>query len=81
VHQFLRRKFVRWGRTWRYISIDELRQFLFRFKSYKYETAGMLAAFGRSEWQRNILARIDQLIFNYICPEHWKYIVYGIAEK
>jgi SAM-dependent methyltransferase len=81
IHQFLRRKFVPWGRTWRYVSIEELGRFLFQFKSYKYETSGILAAFGRTEWQRNILARIDQLIFNRIFPEHWKYIIYGIAEK
>jgi SAM-dependent methyltransferase len=81
LHQLLRKKFVRWGRTWRYISINDLTQFLFRFKSYKYETSGILAAFGRTEWQRNIFAYVDQFLLNYICPDHWKYIVYGIAEK
>jgi hypothetical protein len=67
--------------SWRYISLGELGRFLSQFKCYKYETTGVLAAFGRTEWQRDIFARIDQLIFNPVCPEHWKYIVYGIAEK
>jgi SAM-dependent methyltransferase len=81
LHQLLRKKFVRWGRTWRYISVSELGRFLFQFKFYRYETSGMLAAFGKTEWQRNIFARFDQLLLNHICPAQWKYIVYGIAEK
>jgi SAM-dependent methyltransferase len=81
LHQFLRKKFVRWGRSWRYISLNELGRFLSPFKDYKYKTTGFLAAFGRTECQRNTLSYIDQFAFNYICPNHWKYIVYGIAEK
>jgi SAM-dependent methyltransferase len=81
LHQLLRKKFIPWGKSWRYVSVPELGRFLFQFKSYNYETSGVLAAFGRKEWQRNIFARFDQLLFNHICPEQWKYIVYGIAEK
>jgi hypothetical protein len=81
LHQFLRERFVRWGRSWRYISLNELERFFFGYKNYKYRATGVLAAFGKTEWQRNMFAYIDKLIFNHICPEHWKYIVYGIAEK
>ncbi|MDR1904254.1 MAG: class I SAM-dependent methyltransferase, partial [Treponema sp.] len=81
LHQFLRKKFIRWGRDWRYIALNELSRFLSPFKSYKNEVTGILAALGRTEWQRNMLAYIDQLILNHICPDNWKYIVYGIAEK
>jgi hypothetical protein len=41
----------------------------------------MMAAFGRTEWQRNALAVIDRLVFNHVCPDNWKYISFGIAEK
>jgi hypothetical protein len=41
----------------------------------------VLGTFGRNESQRNLLSTIDELILNKICPDNWKYIIYGIAEK
>jgi SAM-dependent methyltransferase len=81
LHQFCRKKFVRWGKSWRYISLHEVETFLSSFRSYAFKTAGIASAFGRKEWQRNILALIDQLLLNHICLNNWKYIVYGIAVK
>jgi SAM-dependent methyltransferase len=81
LHQFARKKFIPWGMSWRYISLAELDRFVCQFRRYNYKTSGVLAAFGRTELQRNIFAYFDQFIFNHIFPDHWKYIVYGIAEK
>jgi SAM-dependent methyltransferase len=83
VHQFFRRCFVKWGRSWRYVSISELEQFFSAtpFKKYRINSTGVLAAFGRTEWQRNMLGLIDRVFMNYIFPKHWKYIAYGIAKK
>jgi SAM-dependent methyltransferase len=81
LHQLLRKNFIKWGRSWRYISIDELDLFLFLFKSWEYKATGILASLGRSEKSRNIFACVDNMIMNHLCPDRWKYIVYGIAEK
>lgn len=80
-HQRLRKRFVNWGGSWRYVSIKEMKEFL---KDYSYSdirTTGVLGAFGRNESQRNLLSTIDELILNKICPDNWKYIIYGMAKK
>lgn len=81
LHQFARKKFVRWGNSWRYISIEELKRFLSVYSSYVIKTTGVLAVFGRNEKQQNFLASVDSLLLNKVCPENWKYIAYGMAEK
>lgn len=81
LHKQLRKRFVNWGNSWRYISKKEMNQFLHRFSSYELKTTGILGAFGRSENQRKFLASIDDIFLNKICPDNWKYIVYGIAKK
>jgi len=81
VHQRLRERFVNWGNSWRYISIKEMKEFLKEFSSYDLQTTGVLGTFGRTEQQRNVLASVDKIILNTLCPENWKYIVYGIATK
>jgi SAM-dependent methyltransferase len=80
-HQKLRQRFVNWGQSWRYISITEMENFLNDFKKKDINSTGVFATFGRNETQRNFLAKMDKMIFNYICPKNWKYIVYGVAEK
>ncbi|MFH0736023.1 MAG: methyltransferase domain-containing protein [bacterium] len=81
VHKLLRKMFIKWGTYWKYITIKEINEFLSDFSSVKIETTGVLGAFGRNEYQRNILSTIDELILNKVCSNNWKYIVYGIAEK
>lgn len=81
IHKLLRKRFVQWGDSWRYISLDELKSFLQFFSSFQIKSNGFLATFGRNEAQRKFLAHLDDLIFNHICPENWKYIGYGIAVK
>jgi SAM-dependent methyltransferase len=80
-HQGFRKKYVNWGNSWRYVSMKEMKEFLKIFSNYTIKTTGVLATFGRSESQRNMLSVIDKLILNKICPENWKYISYGIAQK
>lgn len=81
IHQLARKKFVKWGNSWKYLTIEETHSLLSKFSDYKINTTGFIAAFGRSESQRNILARIDNFILNKITPNYWHYIVYGIATK
>lgn len=80
-HQRVRKRFVNWGSSWRYVSINEMRKFLKDFSNCEIKTTGILGTFGRNESQRNLLSSMDKLILNKICPENWKYICYGIAEK
>ncbi|NHF61074.1 class I SAM-dependent methyltransferase [Flavobacteriaceae bacterium TP-CH-4] len=80
-HQRLRKRYVKWGNTWRYVTLKEMREFLKDFSSVDIKTTGVLATFGRNERQRIFLSTIDDLILNKACPENWKYIIYGIAEK
>jgi len=81
LHRYVRARFVRWGREWRYVTIAEMREFLRSYNRYELHTTGVLGALGRSERQRGLLARIDQGLLNYVTPPGWKYIVYGAAEK
>ena len=80
-HQRLRKKFVTWGNSWRYISIEELTVCLKDFSSHEIKTTGLLGTFGRTEWQRNILSALDRLFFNKLSPTNWNYISYGVAVK
>jgi SAM-dependent methyltransferase len=81
VHMFFRRRMVRWGKTWRYVAIEEMKEFLAPFSEISLRAGGFAAAFGRNEAQRNLLAVGDQLIFERIVPEKWKYIIAGVARK
>lgn len=81
LHQKLRKKYINWGDSWRYLSIPELNEMLKDFHHYEIKTTGVLGTFGRTEKQRSILAGFDQLFFNAVSPKSWKYVAYGIAEK
>jgi hypothetical protein len=77
----LRRHFIEWGQSWRYISMAETKQLLQDFSTSEIKTNGFMATFGRNENQRNFLSILDRLFFNHILPDRMKYIVYGVAKK
>lgn len=81
LHKFFRRHFVRWGNGWRYVTIEEMRDFLRPFSTLTYDTTGVLGTFGRSEPQRRMLAQVDRAALNAAVPPHWRYIMYGVATK
>jgi 2-polyprenyl-3-methyl-5-hydroxy-6-metoxy-1,4-benzoquinol methylase len=81
LHQMLRRHFIEWGQSWRYISMAETKQLLQDFSTSEIKTTGFMATFGRNENQRNFLSILDRLFFNHILPDRMKYIVYGVAKK
>lgn len=80
-HQYLRKKFVRWGKKWNYPTIPEFKGFLQRFSSFQYGTGGILGVLGKSEPQRNLLGSIDRAVLDKLIPENHQYIIYGIAVK
>jgi hypothetical protein len=51
------------------------------FSYAQIKTTGVLGTFGRTESQRNFLSTIDQVLFNRVFPDSWKYIGYGMAAK
>lgn len=81
LHKKLRKKFVNWGNSWRYVSIDEMHELMHDFSKVDLKTTGFLSTFGRSEKQRSLLTSVDQLGLNSLFPDNWKYICYGIAVK
>ena len=81
LHRELRKRFVNWGDSWRYVSLNEMKTFLKVFSSVDIKATGILATLGRNENQRNILSSVDKLLLNKISPDSWKYISFGIAEK
>jgi SAM-dependent methyltransferase len=81
LHRACRRKFVKWGRSWRYVSIPEMLEFLAPFAHVEYRVVGFAGAFGQNELQRNVLAILDRKVLDRIVPDSWRYIIVGIARK
>jgi len=80
LHAFLRRAFIEWGRSWRYVSPAEIDQLLAVFREIRLGYTGFFAAFGRAEWQRTLLHSLDVLI-DPLIPRRSHYLVYGCARK
>lgn len=81
MHAFFRRRFVKWGEMWRYVSIEEMNEFLSPFSTISTCAVGFAGTFGRSERQRNALGVVDKLLFDHVMPKQWKYILLGVARK
>lgn len=81
IHQFFRSKYVEWGNRWRYVTIQEMEEFLSIFSEVKYRTVGFLGAFGRSSFQRSVFGRMDRIVIDKLVPKAWRYIMIGIAKK
>lgn len=80
IHQFARKKFTSWGERWYYPSIKEINTYCNQFDNFQYKTIGFSAPFGRSEEQRKIFSKFDN-VTKSITPKTWKYILFGIATK
>lgn len=81
LHQFFRKRLVRWGGSWNYLDLNMLPSLLAEFESIEYNTAGFLGAFGRSETQRKIFGQLDTILFDWSLSDQLKYIVFGYASK
>lgn len=80
IHNFFR-KMINRGTTWRYITINEMNEFLTPFSEKSLCTIGFAGTFGRTESQKNLLALGDKIVFERIIPQKWKYIIAGVAQK
>jgi SAM-dependent methyltransferase len=81
LHKLFRRKFVKWGNEWRYVSINEMNKMLEIFSKVDFITAGFLGNFGRNSTQRMILGKLDRYFVDKLVPKEWQYIIIGVARK
>lgn len=79
VHR-LGRRFASWASYWRYPSLTEWHDWTAEFAESHLATAGVCAAFGRTERQRRWLAGVDRVLQSH-CPRSWHYVVFGVARK
>jgi len=81
IHRYLRDHFVSWSRAWRYVSTDEMREFLSPFAYFTYRTVGFAGAFGRTPRQRDFLGLLDRMLLTRMVPASWRYVMIGLARK
>ena len=81
LHQLARRWFVPWGKSWTYLTLDELRELLSIFKSSELHSTGFSSAFvPRPEALRGVCAALDNSVLRWL-PQTWNYVGYGHAVK
>jgi len=79
-HQWTRQKFIRWGNSWRYISIAEAKRLTKKFDLFEYWCGGVFGCFGRSKILSLLLGNIDCVFDRFFKPTT-KYIISGICKK
>jgi SAM-dependent methyltransferase len=80
MHRFLRQHCVSWGRRWRYLEYGELVALHGVFAATDFQSGGFLGTLGRSESQRRMLSRLDDLVAPRL-PARCHYLGYGICTK
>lgn len=80
LHRWLRKRFVAWDHYWRYLDPWSDADLFAPFAQVDDRTTGLLANLGRSEGQRDLLARVDGVIAPLV-PATWRTIWYGAAVK
>ena len=82
IHEFFRNIFGNGKKGWTYINLEEYENIVKKyFSTYNMDTTGFLGCFGQTEFQRNILGKIDQKIFKNIIPKKFNYILFCSAQK
>ncbi len=79
-HQWARKKFTKWGDSWRYISIGEAKKLTGNFASFSYWCGGVFGCFGRNKALALFFGNIDCIFDRFFRPET-KYIISGICKK
>lgn len=80
IHQFLRKKFIKWSKHWRYLELKDLNEYLFQFKCIEKETTGFFSNLLPLQFLKYITYRIDMLFIKLI-PKKFHYLTYGAAIK
>ena len=80
MHRWLRKRFVSWDSYWRYLDPVVDRDLFAPFSALEEATTGFVANLGRTEAQRDLIARMDGGLAPII-PNTWNTIWYGAAMK
>lgn len=80
LHRWLRKRFVPWEHYWRYLDQEEDKDLFRAFAQLDEDSTGLLANLGRSEAQRDLLARVDA-VAQPLVPKGQRTIWYGAALK
>lgn len=80
LHRWFRKIFVSWSEGWNYCTIEEWNQWLSYYSHYEIHFDGFFSVFGRNEWQKKLLSKVDDFISKVI-PDNSKYMCYGYAIK
>ncbi len=80
LHRLARRLFVRWGKTWYYQSLKEIRELVSAYRVCDCKTVGFLGAFGRREGMRRFLGHMDTLFDKVAFPSS-RYICSMVLKK
>jgi SAM-dependent methyltransferase len=80
LHRWLRKRYVAWDSYWRYLDPISDRDIFAPFATVEDRTTGFVANLGRSEGQRDVLARFDALC-EPMLPKRLRTIWFGAALK
>ncbi|MCC6540640.1 MAG: class I SAM-dependent methyltransferase [Flavobacteriales bacterium] len=80
LHGWLRERYVSWSSYWRYLHIEQDRDLFAPFAQVHASTTGVVANLGRTEAQRDLLARMD-VVLTKLIPRRMHTIWYGAAIK
>jgi len=80
LHRWLRKRYVAWSGYWRYLDPRSDRDLFASFARLDDRTTGLFANLGRTEGQRDLIARIDSLLAPLV-PASMRTIWYGAATK
>lgn len=80
IHRFARKYFIKWGKSWNYLCINEITDIFEPFEEVFYQSFGVLGCFGRNEKQRYFLGKVDDVLERILSKE-FHYIVAGVAKK
>lgn len=79
LHMFLRKKIKKM--TWHYATENEIITLFSNFYLIDKQYVGFLGCFGRNESQREFLGKLDNLVFDNIIPEKYRYIGIYLFKK
>jgi len=80
LHQSMRKHFVKWGEEWNYPTLETMKDLCSPFEEVQQSTGGFLGAFGRTNSQRNALAKMDRA-FDRLANSSQRYICFGVLKK
>ena len=74
IHMFLRKKLRKWGSTWHYFSIPELKDDLASFSGIQSDSFGLIGLFGRGEFLNKLFSSFDRK-FDHKVSEKNRYLI------